>query len=101
MCGLIGKLIAVEGKRDELVAILLEGMQDMPGCFSYIVALDPTDSNGIWVTEVWQDQASHQASLAMPSVQNAISRGRPLIAGFEERFETMPVGGMGLKKQEE
>ncbi len=68
MYGLIGKMIAVQGKRDELVSILLDGMQDMPGCLSYIVALDPTDSNGIWVTEVWQDQASHQASLTLPSV---------------------------------
>lgn len=25
-----------------------------------------------------------------------IARGRPLIAGFSERFETRPVGGPGL-----
>ena len=96
MYGLIGKMIAVKGKRDELISILLEGMQDMPGCLSYIVAHDPSDPDAVWVTEAWQDQASHQASLALPSVQEAISRGRPLIAGFEERYETIPVGGIGL-----
>ena len=26
----------------------------------------------------------------------AIARGRPLIAGFGERFETHPIGGHGL-----
>ena len=96
MYGLIGKMIAVEGKRDDLVAILLEGMQSMPGCLSYIVAHDPSDTNGIWITEVWDSQSSHQASLILPSVQKAIAAGRPLIAGFGERHETQPIGGYGL-----
>lgn len=97
MYGLFGKMIAIEGKRDELVSILLEGRQDMPGCLNYVVAHDPSDPDAVWVTEVWQDRASHQASLKLPSVQDAISRGRPLITGFGEPFETMPVGGIGLK----
>ncbi|MCB0228760.1 MAG: antibiotic biosynthesis monooxygenase, partial [Anaerolineae bacterium] len=33
---------------------------------------------------------------SLPSVQAAIARGRPLIAGFGERFETEPLGGHGL-----
>jgi quinol monooxygenase YgiN len=74
----------------------MEGMQAMPGCLSYIVAHDPSDPNGIWITEVWQDQTSHQASLSLPSVQDAIARGRSLITGFGERYETNPVGGIGL-----
>lgn len=98
MYGLIGKMIAVKGKRDELISVLLEGMRDMPGCLSYIVAHDLTDDHAIWVTEVWQDQASHQASLELPSVQDAISRGKPLIAGFGERYETNPVRGIGFSE---
>jgi quinol monooxygenase YgiN len=96
MYGLIGKINAVQGQRDELISILMEGMQAMPGCLSYIVAHDPSDPNGIWITEVWQDQTSHQASLSLPSVQDAIARGRSLITGFGERYETNPVGGIGL-----
>ncbi len=96
MYGLIGKINAVQGQRNELISILLEGTQDMPGCLSYIVAHDPADPNGIWITEVWQDQASHQASLSLPSVRQAIELGRPLIAGFGERYETNPLGGHGL-----
>jgi quinol monooxygenase YgiN len=68
----------------------------MPGCLSYIVARDDAGADALWVTEVWDTKASHQASLALPSVQAAIARGRPLIAGFGERFETTPVGGQGL-----
>lgn len=97
MYGLIGKINAVSGKRNELVEILLVGMQNMPGCLRYEVALDTGDLNGIWITEVWDSQGSHQASLSFPSVQQAIQVGRPLIAGFGERFETIPVGGIGWK----
>lgn len=96
MYGLIGKMKAVPGQRDALIAILLEGVSGMPGCLSYIVAQDPADVDALWITEVWDSQESHAASLSLPSVQQAITRGRPLIAGFGERFETTPIGGFGL-----
>jgi quinol monooxygenase YgiN len=96
MYGLIGKIIASSGKRDELIPILIEGANRMPGCLSYVVAKDSTDADAIWVTEVWTDQQSHRDSLSLLTVQNAISRAKPLIAGFGERFETVPVGGHGL-----
>ena len=96
MYGLIGKIIAAPGKRDELISILLEGTTDMPGCLSYVVSQDNTDENALWVTEVWESQASHEASLSLPGVQRAIAKGKPMITAFGERFETTPVGGHGL-----
>lgn len=96
MYGLIGKMKVVHGQRDALASILIGGVSGMPGCLSYIVARDPVDEDAIWITEAWIDQASHSASLSLPSVQKAIQAGRPLIAGFGERFETIPVGGHGL-----
>jgi quinol monooxygenase YgiN len=96
MYGLIGKMKAVPGQRKSLIAILLESTGDLPGCLSYVVAKDPADADAIWVTEVWDSQESHRNSLSLPAVQQVIARGRPLIAGFGERFETEPVGGHGL-----
>lgn len=96
MYGLIGKIKAVPGQRDALAQILLAGLRAMPGCLSYVLAHDPTDDHALWITEVWDSQASHLASLALPTVQQAIAQGKPLIAGFGERFETKPVGGHGL-----
>ena len=96
MYGLIGKMIAAPGGRDELIAILLEGIGGMPGCLSYVVARDPADGDAIWITEVWDTEASHQASLSLPTVREAISRARPLIAGFGDSTVTTPVGGHGL-----
>lgn len=99
MHGLIGRMATVEGKRDELIQILLEGVAKMPGCLSYVIAKDPSDANAIWITEVWDSKESHAASLNLPSVKDAIKKGRPLIAGFRESFTTEPVGGHGLSKK--
>jgi quinol monooxygenase YgiN len=96
MYGLIGKMVASPDKRDELISILLEGVAGMRGCLSYVVARDTKDADAVWITEVWDSEASHKASLSLPSVQAAISRGKPLIAGFGERYVTEPVGGHGL-----
>ena len=98
MYGLIGQMKAAPGKRDELAAILSESTEGMPGCLSYIVAKDAADADALWITEVWTDKDSHAASLKLPSVQAAIAKARPIIAGFGHRFETTPVGGVGLAK---
>lgn len=96
MYGLIGKMRALPGKRDELIDLLLDTTGALPGCLSYLIARDPADTTAIWVTEVWTDQESHKASLSMPQVQEAITKARPMIAGFEFQIETEPVGGFGL-----
>lgn len=96
MYGLIGKFTAAEGQRDALIDILLESIDAMPGCLSYVVARDPADADAIWITEVWDNAESHRASLGLPAVQQAITRARPLIAGMTSIAETAPVGGHGL-----
>ena len=96
MYGLIGKMLAVPGTRDALIAILLDGVSGLPGCLSYVVARDPADDDALWISEVWESQEAHAASLSLPAVRDAIAAGRPMIAGFGERFETEPVGGHGL-----
>lgn len=96
MYGLIGSLTAAPGQRDALIAILLDGVSGMPGCRSYVVASDTTNTDVIWITEVWDSEASHAASLTLPSVRAAIAKGRPLIAGIGPRTVTTPAGGHGL-----
>jgi len=99
MYGLIGKMIAAEGKRDDLIKILTQQDGGMLGCLSYIVAKDTADFNAIWVTEIWDSKESHAASLNLPSVKAAIQKGRPLIKGFSDSHETEVVGGIGLPKK--
>lgn len=100
MYGLIGSIKCVDGKREELIGFLAEGSADMPGCLSYVIARDSSEPDTVWVTEVWQNKGSHAASLSLPSVQQAIVKARPLIAGFGHRFETEPVSVNGFARHE-
>jgi len=94
MYGLIAKLTALPGKRDEFISIVSAATREMPGCFSYVMAKDAADENTIWVTEVWESELSHDASLALGPVLSAIVRAKPLIANFERVAVTTPVAGV-------
>ena len=96
MYGLIVKLTAVPGKRDEMIAILKESAANMPGCVSYVLAKDSSDENLVWVTEVWDSATSHDASLSLPSVKNAMPRVKPLLSNFERIAVTTTVWGLAL-----
>jgi quinol monooxygenase YgiN len=95
MYGLIGTIRAKAGERDALIGALGGGGEPMPGNLSYVVAEDAAESDLIWVTETWDSEASHRASLALPRVQEAIRRARPLIAGLERVATTRPVSVAG------
>ena len=96
MYGLIGNFTSQPGKRDELIALMLQSVGDMPGCLSYVIARDPVDADKLWITEVWDSEASHKASLQIPAVAETIRQAMPLIAGFGDHIVTEPVGGSGL-----
>lgn len=98
MYGLIGRMLAQPGSRDDLRDIMLEGMggEPMPGCISYVIAEDPENGDALWITEVWDSAESHVGSLQLDSVQATIAKARPLIAGMDSRTETRPVGGVGI-----
>jgi len=96
MYGEIGKIVAIPGKRDELIANILDGISNMPGCLSYIVGKDASNADAIWISEAWDSKASHDASLSIPSVKAAIAKNIPLIASFGDSIVIVPVGGHGL-----
>lgn len=96
MFGLITKIRATTGARERLAAILIKDSASMQGCLSYVVAADATDPDALWITEVWGSAELHKASLQLPQVREAMMTGRPLIAGFGERFQTTPLGGSGI-----
>lgn len=95
MWGMVAKITLVPGKRDEMIAILKESAAHMPGCLNYIVAKDAADENVVWVTEVWDSMASHDASLSLPAVQSAIPRAKVIVSNFE-KIVTNPVWGVGI-----
>ena len=96
--GLTGAFVAAPGKRDELVALMLEAadlMAAVPGCLMYLVSTTEV-ADEVAVTELWADEAAHRASLQAPGVGELIGRARPLIAGMSGRSVLTVLGGKGM-----
>lgn len=94
MYGLIVKLTLGSGQRQEVIDLLSAGSREMPGCFSYVIAKDVADESVLWVTEVWDSQGSHDASLSMRAVQAMIPQLKPLIVSLEKIAITEPAAGI-------
>ena len=94
MFGMVGKMRAAPGKRGDLLAILGESAKTMPGCIHYIVSEDLGDPDGVWITEIWDSEENHKASLQLPEVKAAIAKARPIIAGFDTSARLKPVSGV-------
>ena len=91
---LTGKLPARPGKRAELAEAMLASVDAMPGCRLYLVSESETDPDTLWITEVWDDETAHRASLELPAVRETIQRAMPLIdmEGIEQ-VRMRPLGG--------
>ena len=92
MYGLIVKLTSAPRRRAELITMM--GGQDshtVSGCLSFIVAEDAADDDVLWITEVWESQAAHEASLQTPPIKESLSDADTLIAAFEKIATTQPV----------
>lgn len=96
--GYIGSMKTQQGKREEVVAILLSGLDGLQnaGCIQYTVGVSLSDDVTIWTSEVWGSKEQHDASLQLPEVKNAIARAMPMLAGDFTREETTVQGGIGL-----
>ncbi|GAB4514631.1 MAG: antibiotic biosynthesis monooxygenase [Anaerolineae bacterium] len=99
MYGLHGSLKTVPGQREVLLGHLLQGadqLRDFEGCYLYVISLDPTDEDKLWVTEVWRSQDDHRASLELQAIKDIITAARPILAGMPDSMELLPQGGKGL-----
>ncbi|NPV55066.1 MAG: antibiotic biosynthesis monooxygenase [Anaerolineae bacterium] len=99
MYAMTGKMMAQAGRRDELATILLRAAQmvgGMPGCHMYAVTEDADDADAVWVLEMWDDQATHDASLQDAGVRALIAEAMPLLAGAPQGNALRVVGGYGV-----
>ena len=96
--GLFGKFTAHDGRRDELLSILIQAselLKNNQNCIHYLVSTD-SDKNSIWVYETWTDKASHDASLAPDDIKALITRAMPMIVSMSDQNELQVNGGKGL-----
>ena len=98
---LFGKLTTHPGRRDEFLDLFLPSARRMdkaPGCRMYLVFKDAADPDAVWVSEIWDSEADHKASLQLGWVRAAITQAMPLLTGAFEQHVLEPLGGRTLVK---
>ena len=99
MYAMTGKLIAHNGKRNELASILKEAagvVGKIRECKMYIVCEDVSNENIVWVFEVWDTKQAHDDSLQNEQTRALISQARPLLAAAPDGAELKMIGGHGI-----
>ena len=96
--GYIGSMKTKPGHRNDVVAILLSGVDGLrqAGCELYVVSVSDADDVTIWVSEVWQSKERHDASLQLPETRVAIGNAMPMLTGEFTSQELTVVGGLGV-----
>lgn len=95
----IARFPTAEGRRDEFVAAfqpLLDHVNTEAGTEMYVLHLDDSDENLVWVYELYTDDdalAVHGGSEAIKALFGAIGG---LMGGAPELIMVTPVGGKGL-----
>ena len=79
---LIGKITVKEGTRAEFIG-LLSGVLGDSNCISCQILPDKSDSNALWVSETWPNEAAHDDALKTPKALIALKKGRPMIVKME------------------
>ncbi len=97
--GLSGKMKAKPGKGKELADILVQAsklVSGAKGLHLYIVSVDATDPDIIWIMEAWDSKEDHDNSLKLPGTKELIAQAMPLIEGKPEGTSLEVLGGKGL-----
>jgi len=90
MHGVIVKITAQHGKRDELAEILQSGTRNLPGCISFVIAKDMFEPELLWITEVWENKASHEASVNSQAIRDNIAKARKIMENMTIVTATEP-----------
>ena len=91
MSAMIGRIQATPGNRDALAKALSDGMGEMPGCLMHMIAVEPGDGDGVWISECWVEEEAHQAWLASDATRALVESLAPLMVGYSERHELNPI----------
>ncbi len=89
-----GKLVAKEGRRNEITKIMLRASELMlakaEGCEMYVVGYSESDENAVFITEIWATKENHEASLSVEGVSELIGEAMPILA-------EMPTKGLEIQ----
>ena len=95
-----GKLTAKKGHRDELATILLDAsklVSTAKGCRLYVIGLDNSDNNSVFVTEIWDAKEDHDNSLNVEGVRELIVKAMPILEEQPTKGQELEIlGGTGV-----
>lgn len=95
-----GKLVAKQGHREELAAILIEASRlvaTAKGCRLYAVGLDNNDPDSVFITEIWDSKDDHDNSLKVEGVREPIMKAMPLLDRPPTKGQEIEIlGGAGI-----
>ena len=93
---------AAPGQGEALARLMLDvahSLEGTDGCRLYAISRAVDDSDAIWVSELWDDQASVDASLSL--LQTDAGKARlgevmALLSAPPQRTDLQPLGGVGI-----
>ncbi|MQY29790.1 hypothetical protein NRB56_53830 [Nocardia sp. RB56] len=83
MFSVFGRMIALPGRRDEVIALIKESALaagDDSGLLTYTVNTALDDPDALWVTELWIDQEAHDTATRSDPVTEVTQRFLELLA---------------------
>jgi quinol monooxygenase YgiN len=92
------RLTAVEGKRDEALAVLgrlVDATESEPGTVQYTLASDVLDPSVIWFSELYADQAALEAHATTSTMAEVMGLLSGLVAGAAEMHQATVVRRKG------
>lgn len=91
--GVVAHIVAKPGQRDALIEAL-RPLVGMKGLIDIVVAKDPKNDDGIWLTEIWESEQLHKEAATGDVFTAALVEMRPLMVGIDQNYTTIAVFGM-------
>ena len=96
---MLAKITAIEGRRDELVAVLekiFDQVETEAGTLVYALHTDSADANSVWFYELYADQAGLEAHSKSDAMAEMITGLAGLVAGPPEMHMLTPQRAKGV-----
>lgn len=92
--GLQNKFFVIDGKKDQLISLLLKASKLVlasDSCYLYMISIDKSVENCIWVNEVWESREAHDKALMDPKVYDLIIQALPLLTDMPEKGRVLEI----------
>jgi quinol monooxygenase YgiN len=90
--GLVNRLTAKAGQREELAQISAARLRGIAEC-RFLTGRDTKNENVLWIIEYWLSDADHARYSATPAWKAAVDKAKPLVEKFENLAVLSPTGG--------